>query len=322
MSRQCFPDHRLLLDGAMGTMIQRYGLAEDDFRGSHFAAHGVELYGNYDALNITRPQIIEEIHRAYLSAGADIIKTNTFNSQRVSQAAYALNDNVEELNLAGARIAREVADEFAVKTGQPRFVAGSVGPTSKLLSGSRYADNAELRNAGFDELVAAYAEQMSALMRGGVDALLVETALDPLNAKAAIAAAKISMTEVRVELPLMLSVSVADSSGRVLSGVSIEEYAEAVAREPLFSIGLNCSIGAAAMREPLRRLAAIARCRVSAHPNAGLPDMNGSYPDTPEMMSAILREYVENGWADIIGGCCGTTPEHIAAFRRMLDAAR
>ena len=308
----------LVLDGAMGTMIQRYGLSEADFRGSRFGGSGVMLKGNNDVLNITRPDIIDGIHRKYLEAGADIITTNTFNSQRVSQADYGLEAFCREMALEGARIARRAADEYS-SPGKPRFVAGSVGPTNKTCSISPDVANPAARDLTFDVLAEAYAEQIDALVEGGVDAILVETIFDTLNAKAAVVAAMQVMQRRGVSLPLMLSVTISDLAGRTLSGQTLEAFLASVSTYPIFSVGLNCSFGARQLKPYLRQLARLAPCYVSAHPNAGLPDSLGQYDDTPAEMAAQIAEFIDEGLVNIVGGCCGTTDEFIALYPALAE---
>ena len=308
----------LVLDGAMGTMIQRYGLSEADFRGSRFGGSGVMLKGNNDVLNITRPDIIADIHRRYLEAGADIITTNTFNSQRVSQADYGLEGFCREMALEGARIARRAADEYS-SPGKPRFVAGSVGPTNKTCSISPDVANPAARDLTFDVLAEAYAEQIDALVEGGVDAILVETIFDTLNAKAAVVAAMQVMQRRGVSLPLMLSVTISDLAGRTLSGQTLEAFLASVSTYPIFSVGLNCSFGARQLKPYLRQLARLAPCYVSAHPNAGLPDSLGQYDDTPAEMAAQIAEFIDEGLVNIVGGCCGTTDEFIALYPALAE---
>ena len=308
----------LVLDGAMGTMIQRYGLSEADFRGSRFGGSAVMLKGNNDVLNITRPDIIDGIHRKYLEAGADIITTNTFNSQRVSQADYGLEAFCREMALEGARIARRAADEYS-SPGKPRFVAGSVGPTNKTCSISPDVANPAARDLTFDVLAEAYAEQIDALVEGGVDAILVETIFDTLNAKAAVVAAMQVMQRRGVSLPLMLSVTISDLAGRTLSGQTLEAFLASVSTYPIFSVGLNCSFGARQLKPYLRQLARLAPCYVSAHPNAGLPDSLGQYDDTPAEMAAQIAEFIDEGLVNIVGGCCGTTDEFIALYPALAE---
>lgn len=308
----------LVLDGAMGTMIQRFGLSEADFRGSRFGGSAVMLKGNNDVLNITRPGIIDGIHRRYLEAGADIITTNTFNSQRVSQADYGLEGFCREMALEGARIARRAADEYS-SPGKPRFVAGSVGPTNKTCSISPDVANPAARDLTFDVLAEAYAEQIDALVEGGVDAILVETIFDTLNAKAAVVAAMQVMQRRGVSLPLMLSVTISDLAGRTLSGQTLEAFLASVSTYPIFSVGLNCSFGARQLKPYLRQLARLAPCYVSAHPNAGLPDSLGQYDDTPAEMAAQIAEFIDEGLVNIVGGCCGTTEEFIALYPALAE---
>ncbi|HIX27578.1 MAG TPA: methionine synthase [Candidatus Barnesiella excrementigallinarum] len=306
----------LILDGAMGTMIQRHGLSEQDFRGSQFAKWAVELKGNNDLLCLTAPHIIDEIHRAYLDAGADIIETNSFNANAISMADYQLENYVREINLAAARIARRAADDYSTPE-KPRFVAGSVGPTNKSCSMSPDVENPALRSLHFDTLAAAYREQMAALIEGGVDILLVETIFDTLNAKAALFAAQQVEEEYRREIPVMLSVTVTES-GRTLSGQTLEAFLTAVSHTPLLSVGLNCSFGARDMKPWLQQLATIAPCYVSAYPNAGLPNQLGEYDETPRSMAVQIKEFIDEGLVNIVGGCCGTTPEHIACYPALV----
>ena len=311
----------LLLDGAMGTMIQQFGLTEADYRGTRFAAASVGQKGNNDVLVLTRPDVIRDIHRRYLEAGADIIETNTFSSQRISQADYGLEDHVREMNLAAVALAREEADSYTARNPQkPRFVAGSVGPTNKTCSMSPDVENPALRALTFEELAAAYREQMEALVEGGVDVLLIETIFDTLNAKAAIVAAVETMEKLGRRVPLMLSATVADRAGRMLAGQTLEAFLTSVAHAPLLSVGLNCSFGAADMKPFLQRLSAIAPCLVSAYPNAGLPNQLGQYDQTPQMMAGQVAEFVREGWVNIVGGCCGTTDRHIRAIAECIEA--
>lgn len=308
----------LLLDGAMGTMIQQRNLTEDDFRGTRFADVPGLMRGNNDILNLTRPDVIADIHRLYLEAGADIIETNTFNSQRISQADYHCADAVREMALEGARIARQLADEYTRKTpSQPRFVAGSVGPTNRSLSISPDVNDPALRNLTFDQLAEAYTEQMEALLEGGVDALLIETIFDTLNAKAALYAAEDAMQVAGRRVPIMLSVTVSDVAGRTLSGQTLEAFLASVQHADIFSVGLNCSFGARQLKPFLRTLAHTAPYYVSAYPNAGLPNALGQYDQSPEQMANEVREYIDEGLVNIIGGCCGTTDEYIRKFRSL-----
>ena len=310
----------LVLDGAMGTMIQRYNLAEADFRGDRFANHGCELRGCNDLLCITRPDVVSEIHRKYLEAGADIIETNTFNAQRISMADFRLEAECREINLAAVKLARTLADEYTKKNPQkPRFVVGSVGPTSKTCS--IMTDNTQpgWNTFGYGKLLEAYKEQMEALLEGGVDVLLIETIFDTLNAKAAIEAANAAMAKTGKQVPLMLSFNVTGSEGRNMLGQSIEEFISTLDKKNIFSVGVNC-IGDVAQITPLiDRLGAIDGLCVSLYPNAGQPDINGNYSQTPEMMQRAVWPMLEWHRLNVIGGCCGTTNEHIAAIARLLQ---
>ena len=309
----------LVLDGAMGTMIQRYGLTEADFRGERFKDIPGQMKGNNDLLCLTRPDVIEEIHRKYLEAGADIIETNTFNATAVSMADYHVQEFCREINLAAAKLARKLADEYTLMNpAKPRFVAGSVGPTNKTCSMSPDVNNPAFRALTFDGLKDAYCEQMEALLEGGVDALLIETIFDTLNAKAAIAAAEQSMEKLGRKVPLMLSVTVSDIAGRTLSGQTLEAFLASVQHAPVFSIGLNCSFGARQLKSFLEVLAKRAPYYISAYPNAGLPNSLGQYDQTPDDMAAEVDEFLKEGLVNIIGGCCGTTDEYIARFAEMV----
>ena len=308
----------LVLDGAMGTMIQKYALQESDFRGTRFAAHPVPLKGNNDILVLTRPDVITDIHTRYLKAGADIIETCTFNANSISQADYACEEYCTAINRTAAGLARAAADKFSTPE-KPRFVVGSVGPTSRTCSMSPDVENPAARNITFDTLVEAYTVQMVALIEGGVDALLCETIFDTLNAKAALYAADEAMSKCGREVPVMLSFTVADGQGRILSGQTIEAFMASVAGRNLLSVGLNCSFGAREMKPFLKRLAAIAPCYISVYPNAGLPNELGGYDQTPAEMASIVREYIDEGLVNIIGGCCGTTDEFISLFPQLVD---
>lgn len=310
----------LVLDGAMGTMVQRYALSDEDFRGQRFASHPVMLKGNNDILVLTRPDIIQEIHTKYLEAGADIIETSTFNANRISQAEYGCEELCYEINRRAAELARKSADKYSTPE-KPRFVAGSVGPTSRTCSMSPDVENPAYRNVTFDELVEAYKEQMIALIEGGVDALLCETIFDTLNAKAALYAADEAMATTGREVPVMLSFTIADTQGRILSGQTIEAFLASVAGRKLLSVGLNCSFGAREMKPFLKRLAEIAPFYVSVYPNAGLPNALGEYDQTPAEMAEIIHEYIEEGLVNIVGGCCGTTDEYIARFPSLTHGA-
>lgn len=307
----------LILDGAMGTMIQQYNLTEDDFRGDVFAQVPGLLKGNNDLLCLTRPDVVAEIHCKYLEAGADIIETNSFNATKVSQADYHTQAFVHDINLAAARLARECADRYSTPD-KPRFVAGSVGPTNKTTSMSPDVNNPAFRALTFDELVADYIEQMTALLQGGVDALLIETIFDTLNAKAALFAAQEAMAQAGREVPLMLSVTVSDVAGRTLSGQTLDAFLASVQHAPIFSVGLNCSFGARQLKPFLAQLAARAPYYISAYPNAGLPNSLGQYDQTPGQMAEEVGEYVAEGLVNIIGGCCGTTHEYIARYTHLV----
>lgn len=308
----------LILDGAMGTAIQTYGLTEQDFRGNEFAAHPVNLKGNNDLLNLTRPDVIREIHRAYIEAGADIIESNTFNSNAVSQEEYQCEKLVYRLNLEGARLAREEAEKYTSDARQI-YVAGSMGPTSKTLSLSPDVNRPEYRPVDFDTLAETYAEQVSGLIDGGVDLLLIETVFDGLNAKAALYAIEKVQSEKGTSLPVMLSATINDKSGRTLTGQSLEALYTAVSHYPLFSFGLNCSFGATDLLPFIERLAKLLPCPLSIYPNAGLPNEMGEYDETPDLTASCLRQMAEEGLLNIAGGCCGTTPAHIAAIHKALQ---
>jgi len=316
-------DHRILvLDGAMGTMIQRYKLAEADYRGERFAQWNSLVKGNNDLLVLTQPDIIKAIHSEYLEAGADIIETNTFNAQTISMDDYGMGSLVREINLAGARLARQAADEYTAKNpAKPRFVAGAVGPTNKTASMSPDVNNPAFRAVSFDDLVVAYKEQILALIEGGVDALLIETIFDTLNAKAAIFAAEEAMTELDKRVEIMLSATVADKSGRTLSGQTIRAFLASIGHANLLSIGLNCSFGAHDLKPYLQEICAHSSWFVSAYPNAGLPNQFGEYDESPEMMAAQVKEYFDEKLVNIIGGCCGTSPAHIAAYGALIEGA-
>lgn len=321
--QQLIRERILVLDGAMGTMIQQYNLSEADFRGERFKDIPGQLKGNNDLLCLTRPEVIEDIHRKYLVAGADIIETNSFNATSVSMADYHVQVYCREINHAAARLARRMADEFtALNPEKPRFVAGSVGPTNKTCSMSPDVNNPAFRALTFDELQAAYCEQMEALLEGGVDALLIETIFDTLNAKAAIRAAELSMEKTGRKVPLMLSVTVSDIAGRTLSGQTLDAFLASVEHADLFSVGLNCSFGARQLKPFLEQLASRAPYYISAYPNAGLPNSLGQYDQTPEDMAAEVKEYIEEGLVNIIGGCCGTTEQYIAKYQDLIQGVQ
>ena len=306
----------LILDGALGTMVQSYNLSEDDFRGNMFADFKGQLKGNNDVLCLTKPGIIMDIHRRYLAAGADIIETNTFSSQRVSQADYGLEDYSYDISLAGAKLARKAADEFTSDE-KPRFVAGSVGPTNKTCSMSPDVSNPAARDMTYDNLFDAYKEQVSGLLDGGVDALLIETIFDTLNAKVAIDVAQTVMQEREIDLPIMLSVTVSDLAGRTLSGQTLNAFLASISEYNVFSVGLNCSFGARQMKPYLKELGKKAPYYISAYPNAGLPNSMGLYDETAESMSPQIAEFIDEGLVNIVGGCCGTTDEFIRKYDEM-----
>jgi 5-methyltetrahydrofolate--homocysteine methyltransferase len=305
----------LILDGAMGTMIQRYKLTEEDFRKGWFENHPKPLKGNNDLLSLTRPDIIKEIHAAYFEAGADIIETNTFSGTSVAQADYDLESAVYDINFHGAKIAKEVALEFTAKDpSKPRFVAGSVGPTTKLSSMSPNVNDPGFRAITFDELVIAFEEQVTGLIDGGSDLLLVETVTDTLNAKAALFAIQNVYEKKGVVLPIMVSGTITDASGRTLTGQTTEAFLISIQHMPLLSVGLNCALGAEDMKPYLKVMSDKSDFYVSAHPNAGLPNELGAYDQSPEMMAGYVEEFLKEGYLNILGGCCGTTPEHIKAI--------
>ena len=312
--RDLMADRILVLDGAMGTMIQSYGLDEDDFRGPLLREHGSELRGNNDILSLTRPDVIEAIHRAYLEAGADLLETNTFNAQAISQADYGTTHLVRDMNLAAARLARNAADECTRRTpDRPRFVIGVLGPTNRTGSLSPDVNDPGFRAATFEQIADAYAEQARALLEGGVDALMVETVFDTLNCKAALFAIRGLFDDLGRDVPLMVSGTITDASGRTLSGQTVEAFWHSIRHGGLFSVGLNCALGATQLRPYLEDLAGIADTAVSCHPNAGLPNAFGGYDQTPAEMAGLVREFATSGFVNIVGGCCGTTPEHIRA---------
>jgi 5-methyltetrahydrofolate--homocysteine methyltransferase len=303
--------HRILIiDGAMGTMIQRYKLTEEDYRGERFKNWASDIKGNNDLLCLTQPHIIREIHGHYLEAGADIIETNTFNAQRVSLADYHMEDLAYEINVAAARIAKEAC--ALVGSGEQKFVAGAIGPMNKTLSLSPDVNNPGFRALTFDEAVAAYYEQVKGLVDGGVDLLLIETIFDTLNAKAAIFAIKKYFRDTKQkELPIMISGTITDASGRTLSGQTLEAFYNSVKHARPLSIGLNCALGAKEMRPHIEELSQIAECFTSAYPNAGLPNTMGEYDEHPEDTAHYIEEWAKEGFVNIVGGCCGTTPDHI-----------
>ncbi|PCJ64671.1 MAG: 5-methyltetrahydrofolate--homocysteine methyltransferase [Bacteroidetes bacterium] len=312
---QLLQDRILFLDGAMGTMIQKHKLTEEQYRGKRFADYQHDIKGNNDLLCLTQPQIIEEIHGQFLAVGADIIETNTFNANAISMEDYHMVDLVYEINLEGAKIARKIADEYTAKNpDKPRFVAGSIGPTTKLASMSPDVSNPGFRATDFDRLHAAFKEQAKGLLDGGADLLLIETITDTLNAKAAIFAIMELREERSEEIPVMISGTITDASGRTLSGQTVEAFWYSVSHANPLSIGLNCALGADQMRPFIKELSDKAWCRISAHPNAGLPNEFGEYDETPESMSEVVGEFASSGFLNIVGGCCGTTPEHLKAI--------
>lgn len=311
----------VVLDGAMGTMIQRLGLSEEAFRGERFRNHGREVKGDNDLLNLTQPEAIAAIHRAYLDAGADIVQTNTFNATSISQADYGLEHLAREINRAGAEIARRVADTVSEAEARPVFVAGGLGPTNRTASISPDVTDPGARNVTFDELREAYREATLGLIEGGVDVVLVETIFDTLNAKAALVAVEEAYDEASVRLPILISGTITDKSGRTLSGQTPEAFWNSVSHARPFSVGFNCALGAKELRAHVAELARVADCRVSAYPNAGLPNEFGGYDETPEETAAHLGAWARDGLVNLVGGCCGTTPEHIRAIADAVSGA-
>lgn len=311
--RKALQERILIIDGAMGTMIQRHKLTEADYRGEQFRDWPSDLKGNNDLLCLTQPDIIEGIHRQYLQAGADIIETNTFNAQKVSLADYNMEHLAYNINLAAARIARKAADDFTRQNpDKPRFVVGAIGPMNKTLSLSPDVNNPGYRGLHWDDAVAAYYEQVKGLVDGGADLLLIETIFDTLNAKAAIfAVKKYFQDESKPELPIMISGTITDASGRTLSGQTLEAFYISVMHAKPLSVGLNCALGASEMRSHIEELSQIAACYTSAYPNAGLPNAMGEYDEHPEQTAHFLEEWAREGFVNIVGGCCGTTPDHI-----------
>ena len=318
--RQLLEERILILDGAMGTMIQSHRLDTHQYHGDLFHDHACDQKGNNDLLTLTQPQIIRGIHTGYLEAGADILETNTFNSTRISMADYGMEDAVPELNLQGARLAREAADEWTKRTPQrPRFVAGVLGPTNRTASISPDVNDPGARNVSFDELVAVYREAVDGLVQGGADLLLVETIFDTLNAKAAIFAIEDWFERHGAWLPVMISGTITDRSGRTLSGQTVGAFWSSVSHARPFSVGLNCALGAKDLRPHIEELAASADTHTSLHPNAGLPNEMGEYDESPEYMASVLREFAQAGFLNIVGGCCGTTPAHIRAIAEAVQ---
>lgn len=311
----------LLLDGAMGTMIQRHTLDEQDFRGERFANHHMPLKGNNDLLCLTRPDIIADIHEQYLAAGADIIETNTFNSNRISQADYGLEEICYELNVVAAQLAKKVADKFTNENPEkPRFVAGSIGPTNRTASMSPDVNDPGFRAVTFADLVEVYKEQIRGLMYGGADILMVETVFDTLNAKAALFAIDEVFEEKGRKLPIMVSGTITDASGRTLSGQTAEAFYISLANHDLLSIGFNCALGADQLLPHIKSLSHISSFPLSAHPNAGLPNAFGAYDESPEEMAEKMKPFLADPKLRIVGGCCGTTPEHVRAIGELVDS--
>lgn len=331
--RLLFASRIVLLDGAMGSVIQTLGLSEADFRGDRFRSHAHDLKGNNDLLSLTRPDVIERIHADYFEAGADVVETNTFSSTRIAQADYRLESAVRDINLAAAACARRAAAHAERQSpGRRCFVAGAMGPLNRTLSLSPDVNRPEYRAVTWDQVVAAYAEQAAALLDGGVDALLVETIFDTLNAKAALFALERIFEERGPDsrVPVMISVTITDASGRTLSGQTIGAFYNSIAHARAFSVGINCALGAEAMRPYVEELSNLASCYTSCYPNAGLPNAFGGYDETPEEMARVLGDFAARGWLNMVGGCCGSTPAHIAAIAgavrgrkpRALPAAR
>ncbi len=310
----------LVLDGAMGTMIQQYKFTEEDYRGEKFKDFNVSVKGNNDMLSITQPEAIKTIHGKYLEAGADIIETNTFSSTTIAMADYEMEDFVYELNFESAKIAKEVADEYTAKNpNKPRYVAGSIGPTNRTASMSPDVNDPGFRAVSFEDLRVAYKQQAEALIDGGVDVLLVETVFDTLNAKAALFAIEEIKAERNIDIPIMLSGTITDASGRTLSGQTAEAFLISVSHIPLLTVGFNCALGASQLTPHLEVLAQKSDLGISAHPNAGLPNAFGEYDETPEMMANQIKEYLDKNLINIIGGCCGTTPAHIKAIAEITE---
>lgn len=309
----------LVLDGAMGTMLQRYKFQEEDFRGERFKDWDHPLQGNNDLLSLTQPEAIAAVHAKYFEAGADIVETNTFSGTTIAMADYHMEDLVYELNYESARIAKKVADEFTAREPhKPRFVAGSIGPTNKTASMSPDVNDPGFRAVSFDELRIAYKQQVEALLDGGADLLLVETIFDTLNAKAALFAIEEVKEERNIDVPIMVSGTITDASGRTLSGQTAEAFLISISHIPILSVGFNCALGANQLVPHLEVLSSRTEHAISAHPNAGLPNAFGEYDESPEQMAEQIKEYVEKGLVNIVGGCCGTTPEHITAIAELV----
>ncbi|KQC31964.1 5-methyltetrahydrofolate--homocysteine methyltransferase [Nonlabens sp. YIK11] len=308
----------LVLDGAMGTMLQRHKFTEEDFRGERFADYASDVKGNNDLLSITQPEAIAGVHAQYFAAGADIVETNTFSATTIAMADYHMEFLVDELNVESARIARKVADDFTAKEPhKPRFVAGAIGPTNKTASMSPDVNDPGYRAITFEELRKAYKQQAAGLIKGGVDILLVETVFDTLNAKAALFAIEELKEELKLDIPVMVSGTITDASGRTLSGQTAEAFMISIEHIPLLSVGFNCALGAKQLTPYLETVASKSSYGISAYPNAGLPNAFGEYDESPEQMASQIREYLDKSLVNIIGGCCGTTPEHIAAIAKI-----
>ncbi|SNR73147.1 5-methyltetrahydrofolate--homocysteine methyltransferase [Maribacter sedimenticola] len=317
--KEILKERILILDGAMGTMLQRYKFTEEDFRGERFKDWEHPLQGNNDLLSLTQPDAIADVHRKYFAAGADIVETNTFSGTTIAMADYFMEDLVYELNYESARIAKMVADEFTAKEpNKPRFVAGSIGPTNKTASMSPDVNDPGYRAISFEELRVAYKQQVEALLDGGADILLVETIFDTLNAKAALFAIEEVKEERNIDVPIMVSGTITDASGRTLSGQTAEAFLISISHIPILSVGFNCALGANQLVPHLEVLSTKSEHAVSAHPNAGLPNAFGEYDETPEQMAEQIKEYAEKGLVNIVGGCCGTTPEHITAIAEVV----
>ncbi len=308
----------LIIDGAMGTMIQKHKLTEEDYRGERFRDYAHSLKGNNDLLVLTQPQIILDIHRAFLDAGADILETNTFSANSISMADYHMENLVWELNVEATKLAKQAAEEFTLKNpGKPRFVAGSIGPTNRTASLSPDVNNPGFRAVSFDDLRLAYREQTQALIEAGCDLLLVETVFDTLNCKAALFAINELKEEMNSDIPVMVSGTITDNSGRTLSGQTPEAFWNSVSHGDIISVGFNCALGADQMRPYIQELSRVAWINVSCYPNAGLPNEFGEYDDTPQGMAGVLESWCKEGWVNLVGGCCGTTPDHIRAIAEM-----
>jgi len=312
-------ERTLVLDGAMGSLIQEYKLSEEDYRGDLLKDHHVDVKGNNELIALSKPDILREIHLRYFRAGADFAETNTFGANTVAQGDYELEHLAYEMNVASAKIAREAADTVAAEDGRTRFVIGTLGPTPRTASLSPDVNDPGFRNITFDELEESYTQAIHSLIEGGVDALMVETIFDTLNAKAALVAISKVLGELKLDLPVMISGTITDASGRILSGQTLEAFWNSVRHVNPFSIGLNCALGAEQLRQYIDELSRIADVYVSAHPNAGLPNEFGEYDQTPDEMAALVSDYANSGFVNIVGGCCGSTPEHIAAIAQAVE---